>query len=131
MIVCMEVPPVHPYWPGVGHMLSFEPIAMVGGCRTLIGQLGLPKPYRAGGCCYRNQVRFARCTASRNAERFAAKRGVIRKADMQADGRPNLKYSSLKPRGWSIYEVKNKEAGRSEARRVWGKGAVIVIPAQA
>lgn len=56
---------------------------------------------------------------------FAAAGGVICKAAKQEGGRPNLRYCSLKAKGWSICKVKNKEAGWSKARGVWRKDAVI------
>lgn len=47
-----------------------------------------------------NQVHFAPCTASQNAEtRFAAKREFIRQAAKQRDEKTNLKSTTVKARG--------------------------------
>lgn len=51
-----------------------------------------------------------------NAEtsRFAAER-IYSQGGQGADRRTNLKSSSQKTRGWGIYGIRNKAAGRSEA----------------
>ena len=70
---------------------------------------------------------FAQCSASQNAEtpRFAAKRGLIRKAAKGEAERAHLKSTSQKSkglRGWDIYGITNKEAGPAKAWGAWGKG---------
>ena len=67
-------------------------------------------------------VCFASCAASQKAEtlRFVAKRELIGKASKWGDGRASLKSASPKARGLLYSCIKNKEAGWSESRGVWG-----------
>lgn len=56
LIVSTKVLCVYPHWPGVGHMLSFEPAARAKEFRAIIGHCGLPKPLGQVGSSRNTEV---------------------------------------------------------------------------
>ena len=81
-----------------------------------------------------SQVHFSGGTASQNAESPRLEAGFTPKAAKRRNRRTNLKSTSQKARGWVIYGMTNKEAGKAEAwgewRKVIGKGCDNRGPAQ-
>lgn len=101
LLVSMEILHAHPHWPGIGHVLSTDPIAMARGCRPLIGQLGLSNSLRVGGFYYP-----LRCKPSQNADICSRRRSYLQGSQAR---RRETKSQILLPQGKGLEYLYGKE----------------------